>query len=88
MIVAQAQVQDYQSKIQERQANIQRGDMESRAKIAMEGAKLGLERESIAAESERTISDMMHGHHAERINMMLDAAKTQAQIDALKRKPN
>ena len=88
MIVAQAQVQDYQSKIQERQANIQRDDMESRAKIAMEGAKLGLERESIAAESERTISDMMHGHHAERINTMLDAAKTQAQIDALKRKPN
>jgi hypothetical protein len=88
MIVAQAQVQNYQSQIQERQASIQRDDMEARTKAGLQGAKLGLEREAIAAESERTISDMMHGHQVDRVNTMLDAAKTQAQIDAARRKPN
>jgi|SRR5215472_2296787 len=88
LIVANAQVQDYQSKIAERQAAVVRDDRESQQKAMFEAAKLGLEREAIAAESERTLTDLLHGHQVDHANTMLDAAKTQAQIEALKRRPN
>ena len=75
MLLAQAQVQNIQSQIANRNIDNMREQQEARAKMGLEAARQGLDREKLDREDARHYATLLHKSEQAHGNAVLEGAK-------------
>jgi hypothetical protein len=84
MMVAQAQVQDIQSKIADRQTDNQRADAEAQARMQLDAARAGVDQQRAHDDNAARVVQSFHDRTAEERNFVLEAARAREEL-AIKR---
>lgn len=82
MVVAQAQVQDIQSRIAARQMDSQRDSQEADAKVRLEAARTALDAQRAQDDAQGRLLQDFHDREMDHANFVLDAARARAEIAA------